>query len=434
MGVTLRYPPSIQWEVTSNCNHNCIHCYNYWRKDFEIIKDQARQLTEEQYLTMARKIIEQKPVSIVVTGGEPFLVFDKIKSSVELLLENKISVSFNSNVALVDQRIVDFLVKNKIGVFVSFPCCKPEVNDFITSTKGSFNRVVESLDLMYKNKVPFTCNMVVSTANLDYVEETTDFLYTRYCIDRISITRVGKPVNSSEYFNQFLLDSEKIKKLQEVSLAIQKKYNIEVTTSCPYTPCSISSQEVYDLFGEKGICTAGKTTYAIDTEGNVKACPRDGKLYGNILKEDLPIIWERMKEWRDGSLIPEECKACNKVAKCFGGCRVGAFPTTGKMNLPDVICNPKNVPVKFTPARTTPFTSKDKFKIDKNILYLVEDCGIRASANRKYMYLQPKLYEFMKDRKEFTFEEVKNYFSAEDEMVNAILKTLVNALLIHKIK
>ena len=432
--VNLRYPPSIQWEVTSNCNHNCIHCYNYWRKDDEVIRDHKKQLTEEQYLEMSKKIIELKPVSIVVTGGEPFLVFDRIKSSLELLLENNISISFNSNVALVDEKIVDFLVKNKIGVFVSFPCSNSSINDFITNTSGSFYRVLKSLDLFSKYNVSFLANMVVSTANLDYVEETVKFLHNRYNIKKVSITRVGKPVNSTSDFDRFLLNNDQLHKLQEASVNVKKNLGVDVQTSCPYTPCSIISEEVYDMFGERGICTAGKTTYAIDTEGNVKACPRDGKLYGNILKEDFAVIWDRMAEWRDGSLVPEECKDCNKLKKCFGGCRVGAYPTTGKMNLPDVICDLKNVPVKFSQKRTTPFTLETKFKIDKNIMYLEEECGIRASANRKYMYLKPKFYEFMKNRKTFTFAELKEYFGIDDEMTNAILKALNNSLLIHVIE
>ena len=427
----LRYPPSIQWEVTSNCNHNCIHCYNYWRKDCEIIKDQAKQLTEEQYLELARKIIEQKPVSITVTGGEPFLVFDRIKSSIELLLANNISISFNSNAALINDKIIDFLVEHKIGVFVSFPCSDPQINDFITSTPGSFSRTVASLDKMDKRGVSFLANMVVSTANLDYVKTTASFLKGRYGITKISITRVGKPVNSSEDFDKFLLDEEGIQKLMQASYEVHKELDLEVQTSCPYTPCTIKSQEIYDLFGERGICTAGKTTYAIDTEGNVKACPRDGRLYGNILKEDFSVIWARMAEWRDGSLVPAECKECNKLKKCFGGCRVGAFPTTGRMDLPDVICDLNNVPVPYTSKLTPPFKPGDKFKIDKNILYLVEECGIRASANRKYLYLRPNLYAFMKDRRFFTFDEVKEYFGIDDDVANVIIKPLVSSLLVH---
>ena len=41
----LRYPPNVQWEVTAECNHNCIHCYNYWRKDYEKFIGMKKSMT-----------------------------------------------------------------------------------------------------------------------------------------------------------------------------------------------------------------------------------------------------------------------------------------------------------------------------------------------------------------------------------------------------
>ncbi len=286
----LRYPPSIQWEVTSNCNHNCIHCYNYWRKNEEVIAGLQSKLTEEEYLRVANRIVEQKPVTVVITGGEPFLVFDRIKSSVDLLLKNRINVSFNSNATLITNEIADYLKARKIGVFVSFPCSNANICDNITNVIGSSKRVIEKLDLLKRKQVSFLCNMVVSKANIDSIDETVAFLVKRYDIKKISLTRVGKPVNSTEWFDKFLLTDKDVQKLLQNSVDVVKKYNIEIQTSCPYTPCSIEDERAYELFGEKGICTAGKTSYAIDTDGNIKACPRDGNLYGNILTEDFEAI------------------------------------------------------------------------------------------------------------------------------------------------
>ena len=123
----LRYPPNVQWEVTTECNHNCIHCYNYWRKDSEKIAGMTKFNSEEEYLRLAKKIIEQKPISIVITGGEPLLVFDKIKSSIDLLLQQGIVVSINTNVALLDEDIAEYLKERNIGLFVSFPCANADI-------------------------------------------------------------------------------------------------------------------------------------------------------------------------------------------------------------------------------------------------------------------------------------------------------------------
>ena len=39
----VKNPPTMQWEMTAECNHDCTHCYNYWRKDFENDREQIQK-------------------------------------------------------------------------------------------------------------------------------------------------------------------------------------------------------------------------------------------------------------------------------------------------------------------------------------------------------------------------------------------------------
>lgn len=299
----LRYPARVQWEVTSECNHDCIHCYNYWRKDKEKASSMSKNFSKEYYVDLAQKIIKQKPVIVTITGGEPLLVFEKIKPAVEKLLSAGIKVTFNTNATLLTSDVLEFFEKNDITLFISFPCGVGKVCDAITNRVNSFEKIISKLDLLKDSKVKFTINVVVTNLNLPYVRDTVLFLKTRYNIKNVSITRAAKPANSDETFDTFLLDRKGLAQLQTISVALCKEFNIHVATSCPYTPCSIISQEVYDLFGEKNICTAGKTTYAVDVDGNVKACPRDSHMYGNIFNDDFDAIWERIHVWRDGTFF-----------------------------------------------------------------------------------------------------------------------------------
>ena len=65
--INLKYPPVVHWEVTPKCNHNCIHCYNYWRKDSNL-EEYKTNFDEKYYLEMAYKIANVKPVLVVITG------------------------------------------------------------------------------------------------------------------------------------------------------------------------------------------------------------------------------------------------------------------------------------------------------------------------------------------------------------------------------
>lgn len=63
--INLKYPPVLHWKVTPECNHNCIHCYNYWRKD----KDKKTKLnfSKSYYLNFAEAIAKNKPTLVVIT-------------------------------------------------------------------------------------------------------------------------------------------------------------------------------------------------------------------------------------------------------------------------------------------------------------------------------------------------------------------------------
>ena len=435
----LRYPPNVQWEVTSECNHNCIHCYNYWRKDSKKIAGMCKFRTEDEYLLLASKIVEQKPVSVVITGGEPLLVFDKIKSSIELLLKHGIYVSINTNAALLTEEIVDFLVKHKMGIFVSFPCSNQKICDFITGKKDSVKSIVEKLDLAYAKKLPFATNIVVSTANILYLQETVAFLKERYHLPNVYITRVGKPINSDATFNKYMLDFENLAKLQDICVHISKNMAVKVETSCPYTACSLSSKEAFELFAYTKTCTAGKTSYAIDTEGNVKACPRDSTLYGNILTENFEEIWARMEDWRNGSYIPEECKKCDSLSWCMGGCRVDSLPFTGKLNQLDTISNPHNVPIKYSKESTntsTVFCENSIFVIPQNINFIEEKEGFyRVAVNRRYMFITPAMFDFLSSRNTFSLCELATAFDVPINVANNVVKALVaNTIVYYNVK
>lgn len=425
----LHNPPSLQWELTPECNHDCVHCYNYWRKDFEKIAGLSKSKTEEEYLTLARKIVELKPVSVTITGGEPLLVFDKIKSSISLLHENRIYLTMNTNAVLLNDEICQFLKGKDVHLFISFPCAEPSICDTITSRKGSFERIVKSLDLVQSYGLDFANNMVVSTKNIDYVEMTIDFLKKRYDTHYISLTRVAKPINSDDSFDEWLLSHEDVNRLLDISVWATKNYDrLTIGTACPYTPCSINSQEAFDLFGYQRICTAGKTNFGIDTDGNFKACPRDSRLYGNILVDTFEEMYERMHEWRDGSFIPEECKSCKELMRCLGGCRVDAIPFTGKSNALDSISDPNNLPLKYTsrPKEHNYDGKKFIFKCSE-IQYVSNEDSVRLSRGRRFVIITLKLFDFLREYNSgFTNEELARYFGQDISNVNSVIGRLLS--------
>ena len=429
----IKHMPFVHMEVTPECNHNCIHCYNYWRKSGECEKFKFDQ---ERSMEIARRVIAAKPYAVVITGGEPLLVFDKLKPVIKLFKDSGIQVSINTNAVLLNEDVLNFAKEYKLRFFVSFPSGDSETCDFITNRKGSLERILKSLDVLKENNMVFNLNIVASRINLNHIFESAKYVIQRYNLPRIYITRVGKPINSDSSFDQYLLDTEDIKRLQDICVAIHKEFGVDVDTGCPFPTCSFYSQEAYDLFGNRKVCTAGKSSYAVDSYGNVKACPRDSKIYGNIFADDLVSLFELMGEWRDYSLLPDECKDCEHRYVCQGGCRVDSVPFTGKMNEMDTCANKGNLPLRYkdNKAEKEPchYEMSDRFSFNSNSKIVQEEWGVRVDTNRTYTYLMKDFINWIMGVKTFTMEEFVAYISPESitEVYYIIDRLLSNGVIV----
>lgn len=428
------HPPFVHWEVTPECNHNCIHCYNYWRKNTENEFTGYQQFGTEHYMKIAKVICANKPHTVVITGGEPLLVFNKIKTPLLYMLENEINISINSNITLLTNEITEFVRQNKIGMFISFPSGNETTCDFITNRKGTLHRILKNLDILYENAIRFNLNIVASRINIEQIYETAKLLILRYSLKKIYITRVGKPINASEDFDQYLLNNTDIECLQDISVKLNDELGIEIDTGCPYTMCSINSQKSFNLFAYKKFCTAGKTSYSIDTIGNIKACPRDSKIYGNILSENFRKLWEKMEEWRNDSLLPEDCRICHKKKFCHGGCRVDAYPFTKKLNSMDTTAVTSNLPIKYDrqSENTKNFNLEEVFSVAR-FTVVNENFGNRLSTKRGYVYVTQKLKNFLVASSDFTVLEFMNFFSVSLSSASvALIRLLKNGIITKK--
>lgn len=431
----LKYPPYMQWEVTPRCNHNCIHCYNYWRSNDD------KMIENKFYDDIVTNIILVHPVSVVITGGEPLLVFNEIKDQLVRLLDNGISISINTNAALVNDDITEFLRKYKIPVFVSLPCADEKICDSITNRKGSFRRTTSGIKKLRDAGISVTVNMVVMKSNINYIYETARFVVEELNVNSFFASRVGKPINSKDSFDIELLDIIDLNKIELELLKIKKDFNIRIGTAGPIPACSIEDFDCFQEFAYKKGCSAGQTTYSIDCNGNIKACPRDNKIYGNILNDNFADVWDKMSEWRNDSLLPIECKTCTKKEQCGGGCRLDSLPFTKKRNALDTMAKIDNLPIRFEKVvLKNDISISEKFFVPTTLLFVEEDFGWRVNNFGKTLYITQEMKEFLENNSDFTLEDfIKEYdldFETAKSVIELLLKNnlLYNSNIYNKIK
>lgn len=414
----LKSPTNVQWELTPNCNYKCFHCYNYWRTCGNVSG-------HIDYGIVTNELIKNHIFKVTLTGGEPLLVFSEIKPYIEQMVEAGIKVSINTNAALLTQEMAEFFKANNIGLLISLPCCVPEINDKITTVKGSFNSTVAGIKLARQNKVALSVNMVVSNLNKDYVVDTAMFLHDELGLSSINVTKASRPINGSSEFDYYALTLQEFRKLLNDLIFIKQEYSMFVDSLTVYPECSCDSFDTFNIFTKRK-CFAGKTSLAIGYNGDVKACARDSVSYGNLSTKSLQECWESMDDWRviSDENLPQECHECNSKYSCLGGCRIDR-----NNEIPNKCYRDKtNLPLKFEAESKKCFDYflTDTFEVISGLLFFEEDFGMRGINSRKDVFFVTRpLYSFMIQHHKFSKNDFMNYFELSSEDANDTLSYLI---------
>lgn len=430
--MALFYPPFIEWEVTPNCNHNCIHCYNYWRSD----KDQSaaiefeRAVNAKYYNKMAKRLIASKPVSVAITGGEPLLVFEKIREAIDMLLQAGINVSLNSNAALLDNEMIDFFAARSVDFFVSLPCADPGVCDSITGIKGSFEKITASIRKMQDAGINVAINMVVSEINYPFVYSTAEYVKNVLGQGSFCATRACLPANAKETFKDKILTKDHFLEMMNTLIKIEDELSIKVDSARAYSLCALKDSSVIRSFGTRRQCSGGKLSFVVSSNGDIKACAMDSVSYGNIFSVDFRDAIEKMSFWQSIEYLPEECKRCKYVNQCGGGCRIDALTTYGDFSKLDPLSDPDAIDNIVLPRIKTLVKDTDIFKLHDNLRVVAENGCIRVSNGIKYEFVTQEAFEVMRNLRTFNIETASNAFGIDCDTTQLIFDALFAAEII----
>ena len=316
----LNAPLTVHLEIDTECNQICRHCYNFWR---------ARQprlrirLSEPLSIRMADQLQKYNVFHVILTGGEPFMNAKIMFLLMDELTKRSITFSLNSNVTLLTPELAAIArQKGLYSVLTSFLSYDPAMHNFLSSTKGSFDRTIRGIKIAQDAGLNVAANMVVSRYNLSHVQRTGMFL-GELGITTFSATRVIPPRQcDAALLEELTLGNDDIRSIVS-QLLFLKEQGTHIDSLVPYPACFFDSKESWAPFRSR-TCSAGKTSVVLAANGMVRACPHHEKEYGSLQLEELGTIWSHMDEWRDGSQLPNICKSCSLFAACGGGCRMAS--------------------------------------------------------------------------------------------------------------
>ena len=432
MYINFKSPLLVQWEVTYDCNKNCVHCYNYWRTDnCKVSNNSKLNKIHSEYIV--NEILKNEVFHVVVTGGEPLLVFDELYPYLKRLHDNNIKLSLNSNLMIMTDEIAKKLKSVGInGVLVSFPAHNEMLDYQITGVKNSFKKTIEGIKCAKRNGLSITTNMVVTRLNYNHIYETAKLAKT-IGANKFSINRSMKPENCKN-FDQYQISLEQYKNIPAIMKKIKDEIGIDVLSVEANPLCFINDYNLLKEVGFSRTCSAGKTFCAIDPTGNIRPCILISDNYGN----NLSNAWKNMEVYRNESMLPKECNNCTKKDTCDGGCKAERKHICGDLKKIDPYADLSNI---FSNKEKLNISSDDivlnketVYQVNDKVIFRKEDFGGLIYLSTKYFVaVEDSLFDFLRANKEFEISYLmKELKYTYEEAIKTIKYLNIKHILIQK--
>lgn len=155
------------WSLTNHCNLKCIHCC-------VSANNKCIDLSKQDLMQIADKLVDIKPAHITITGGEP-LFRDDFKDIITYLRCNfKGSLSLLTNGLLINEELAEFIKDNFTNVSISIDGYDEESTSFIRG-KNTFHKILFAIELLQNKGVDeISASMVVTDYTNDNIQSFSE--------------------------------------------------------------------------------------------------------------------------------------------------------------------------------------------------------------------------------------------------------------------
>ncbi|WP_298003468.1 MULTISPECIES: radical SAM/SPASM domain-containing protein [Anaerolinea] len=303
-------PYRMDLAITYRCNNQCAHCYNARPRDFQ-------ELSTEKWKSIIQKLWDIGIPHLVFTGGEPTLRND-LPELIEFAEKTGMITGLNTNgMRLANPDYLKQLVDAGLDhVQITLESHIEFIHDEMVAHRGAWRLTVEGIRNALKSSLYVMTNTTLLQQNSPFILDTIQFLH------ELGVPTIG--MNALIYSGHGksartgLPESRLPELLEHVNQAIQQTGQKLIwytpTHYCDFNPLEMG-------LGIKG-CTAALYAMAIEPNGDVIPCQSYYSPLGNLLSQSWESIWNHplAVSIRNRQIISEECKQCQILDVCGGGC------------------------------------------------------------------------------------------------------------------
>jgi MoaA/NifB/PqqE/SkfB family radical SAM enzyme len=289
-------PLSASLELTYRCNWRCVFCYNPRHHD-------RRGLTTQRWLGLLDELRELGTLYVALTGGEP-LTHPAFLAIARGVRERALALRVLTNGALVTEALAaELAALRPMAVELSLHGACAETHDRATATPGSFEAMLRGLDRLLRERVAVVLKSPLTRLNQDEMEG----------MQRIAAER-GVPLRLDAAITPRDDGDPAPLAFRASPAAVERMFRaLAAQGRLP--------QEERAAGGLN--CGLGRTTLAIDPEGNLFPCLQWRRApLGNVRETPLRTLW---RESEERALAAAAAGAANDRMLAAGGA-LAAFP------------------------------------------------------------------------------------------------------------
>ncbi len=319
----------IDIEINHRCNLSCRHCSAQAGKgkpSDELSVSEIKKVFDEARGLGLRKV--------GLTGGEPLYDIDKLESVAKYCLnELKIPLHTHTNGTLVTESILNGGVLSLFeAISVTFLGGDAKTHDYMTATKGSFEKSFNAARLLAAGGFPLSCYFIPTHGTCQGFGQLATELY-KVGVRRIRAMSLAPSGRARPIYGQTAPPSEEMDKFEDALLRIGIELGIQIEAGY----CTRLSMPKMSVLNGHELCMSGMNRVHINSKGEVFPCTAASGVkelrLGSIKEKGVSLsgIWQdselirRIRLVHHGSL--KACANCPREPKCQFGCTVNAIGT-----------------------------------------------------------------------------------------------------------
>lgn len=276
------------FELTARCNFNCNMCYVHLNE--EQIQKQGQELTNEEWLEIARQAKEDGMLYLTLTGGEVF-VRPRFRELYEELSKMGFLIQIFSNGYGIDESVMEWL--REIPPYMlrfTLYGVSDETYEKVCGIKNGFTRVSHAIDLVKKAEIPFYMVGTLVKENIDDFEKMCEFAHEKNVVFRVTAA-VMKSIRGVER-------------------------NIEEHRVAPSEVSALEMKELPQVENLLEICGNYRKGFWLTWNGNLQLCAFMKEPEISLLKHTFTEAWSELLIKLNQMKMPNECKSCKYSSFC----------------------------------------------------------------------------------------------------------------------